>query len=292
MINILITGANSYIGTSVENWLNKWPDKYKIDTLDMKDDSWRNKSFSKYDVVYHVAGIVHIKEKTNMKEIYDKVNHRLAVEILEKSASHGVKQFIFMSSGAVFSQNDKKHKDISIMPNTNYEPLTMYGKSKRLAEENMMKLIEKNKLENIKIAIIRPPMIYGKGAKGNYNTLAKLARKLTFFPEVKNKRSMIYIDNLCEFIRLLIDTQDTGVFHPQNREFVNTTDLVLCIAKVHNKKIIKTKIFNLIIKFSGRFFSPINKAFGSFIYEKCISNHYDWKYCVVDFEESIRNTEL
>ena len=56
MKKVLITGANSYIGTNVEQWLLKEPDKYHVETLDMKDPNWINFDFSKFDVVFHVAG--------------------------------------------------------------------------------------------------------------------------------------------------------------------------------------------------------------------------------------------
>lgn len=292
MKKILITGTNSYVGNSIEAWLKQWPDKYLIEKISLRNEKWKDFSFSGYDVVFHVAGIAHKKESPDMKEIYDKVNHQLAVEVLKKSCSDGVKHFIFMSTGAVFTQNDKRHKDIKITTNMNYAPLTMYGKSKRMAETDMIKLKKENKLRNIKIAIIRPPMIYGKGAKGNYNTLSRIAQCSLFFPDIKNQRSMLYVENLCEFIRLLINNQDEGLFHPQNKDLINTANLVACIAKVHSKKIIRLKIFNPIINLMSMLFNPINKAFGSYIYDKEISSHYDWKYCIVGFEESIIKTEV
>ncbi len=95
MKKILITGANSYIGTSVENWLAKESDKYKVDTVDMRDDSWKNESFSGFDVVFHVAGIAHIKETKENRSLYYKVNRDLAYETAKKAKAEGVKQFIF-----------------------------------------------------------------------------------------------------------------------------------------------------------------------------------------------------
>src|SRR5690554_6259245 len=74
MKNILITGKNSYIGTSLENWLMRELDKYKVDTVDMKDGSWKEKDFGSYDVVFHVAGIAHIKETNDNQDLYYKVN--------------------------------------------------------------------------------------------------------------------------------------------------------------------------------------------------------------------------
>ena len=65
----------------------------------------------------------------------------------------------------------------------------------------------------------------------------KLAQKLPVFPDIDNQRSMLHIDNLCEFIRLMIDNEESGLFFPQNREYVKTSEMVKLIAEVHGKKI-------------------------------------------------------
>ena len=93
---ILITGANSYVGTSFEKYMLQWPDEYQIDTIDMIDGSWRNKSFSGYDVVFHVAGIAHVSANPKLKDLYYKINRDLAIETAEKAKRESVKQFIFM----------------------------------------------------------------------------------------------------------------------------------------------------------------------------------------------------
>ena len=85
MKKILITGANSYIGVGLENWLNKWPEKYYIETIDMQDNSWENYNFSEYDTIYHVAGIAHIKEKKDKVHLYYEVNEELAVATAQKA---------------------------------------------------------------------------------------------------------------------------------------------------------------------------------------------------------------
>jgi UDP-glucose 4-epimerase len=102
MKRILITGKNSYIGTSVEKWLLKEPEKYSVDTIDMLNESWREHDFSKYDVVFHVAGIAHIKETKNNRNLYFKINRDLAYETALKAKQDGVKQFIFLSSMSVY----------------------------------------------------------------------------------------------------------------------------------------------------------------------------------------------
>ncbi len=97
MKKILITGANSYVGTSFEKWLSQWPDKYHVDTIDMIDGTWREKSFVGYDVIFHVAGIAHIKETKENAHLYYEINRDLAFETAQKAKADGTKQFIFLS---------------------------------------------------------------------------------------------------------------------------------------------------------------------------------------------------
>ena len=282
MKRVLITGKGSYIGTKVEQWLNRYPEKYAVEVLDMIGDGWKKSDFHGVDVVYHVAGIAHRNDAPD--DLYEQVNHKLAVEVAKKAASAGVSQFIFMSSGAVYSQSDKKHKVIVVDENTALSPVTAYGISKLRAEEDLAKLDTA-----MKIAVIRPPMVYGPGAKGNYNSLAGIARRTPLFPDIKNKRSMIFIDNLCEFVRLLIDSGDSGIFLPQNKEYVRTSELVRQIAVNNGKHIHLTRVFNWLVLLSSNLVNVVNKVFGDFYYKKKI--YFGNAYQVVDFPESIKKTE-
>ena len=99
---------------------------------------------------------------------------------------------------------------------------------------------------------------------------------------------MIYIDNLCEFIRLVIDNECGGVFTPQNRELVSTSDLVKEIAKYSNRTIKFTRIFNWFISAGNKCSRKISRAFGDDCYLLELSNYWDFRYCVIDFEESIK----
>ena len=279
MKRILITGTNSYIGTSVEKWLGKYPDTYKVDALDMENELWRNKNFSGYDVVFHVAGIAHIRETKKNKDLYYKVNRDLTYETAVKAKAEGVKQFIFLSSMSVYGiETGIINKDTPLNPKSNY------GKSKLEAEELINKLAD----DRFIIAISRPPMVYGRDCKGNYPRLAKLALKIPVFPRVDNKRSMIYIDNLSEFVKQLIDNCSSGLFFPQNAEYVNTSELVYLIAEVHGKEIKMTKLFNLFIRLLN--VGTVNKIFGDLVYEINISDYLS-DYRVYDFKKSIKKTE-
>lgn len=279
MKKILITGANSYIGTSFENWLSKYPDRYIVNTVDMMNDSWKNMDFSPYDVVFHVAGIAHIKETKKNSELYYKVNRDLVYETAKKAKKDGIRQFIFLSSMSVYGID----KGI-IDQHTTLNPKSNYGKSKLQAEKLILSLEE----NDFKISIIRPPMVYGRGCKGNYPRLAKLALKSPIFPNINNIRSMIFIDNLCEFIRILIDDCSSGVFFPQNKEYVRTSEMVRLISEVHGKKVKLTKLFNPIIKKIN--LNIFNKVFGNLIYDMKLSD-YDKEYRICDFYESINKTE-
>lgn len=279
MKKILITGKNSYIGTSLENWLMREPDKYKVDTVDMKDGSWKEMNFSQYDVVFHVAGIAHIKETTDNQDLYYKVNRDLAYETAQKAKQDGVEQFIFLSSMSVYGiENGVIDKNTPLKPNS------AYGKSKIEAED----LINKLQNNSFNVATLRPPMVYGKNCRGNYPKLAGLALKTPMFPKVDNKRSMIYIDNLSEFVKQLIDNKSGGLFFPQNAEFVNTSEMVRLIAEVHGKKIVMTKLFNPLLRLLN--VSTVNKVFGDLVYDMSMSK-YDRDYRVCGFGESIKKTE-
>lgn len=284
MKNILITGKNSYIGTSLENWLMREPDKYKVDTVDMKDGSWKEKDFSIYDVVFHVAGIAHVSSDPKMEDLYYKVNRDLTIETAEKAKAEGVKQFIFMSSIIVYgdSCSSKCVIDKNIVPT----PSNFYGNSKLQAEEGIKHL----ESDDFKIVVLRPPMIYGKGSKGNYPRLANMAKKIPVFPDIDNERSMLHIDNLCEFIKVMIDHEETGLYFPQNKEYVKTSELVKTIADVHGKKIMMTRIFNPVLRLMSGI-GIVNKVFGNLVYEKSMSDYDKANYRIRTFRESIELTE-
>lgn len=286
MKKILITGANSYIGVSFEDWMKQCNDEYSIDTIDMQSEKWKKQDFSNYDAVFHVAGIAHVSTDPKLEDLYYKVNRDLTIEVAKKSKNEGVKQFIFMSSIIVYGDSSHINKKRVINRDTVPAPSNFYGNSKLQAEEGILPLSD----DKFKVAVLRPPMIYGKGSKGNYPKLAKMARKLPVFPDIDNERSMLYIDNLCEFIRLIINNEESGVFYPQNKEYVKTSDLVKEIAKVHGKNIKTTKLFNPMLRAMGSFIGLVNKAFGNLVYEKSMSEYKD-DYRLRDLKESIELTE-
>lgn len=274
MKKILITGANSYIGTSFKKWMTQFQDEYQIDTLSVRGDAWREHDFSEYDTVFHVAGIAHAdvsKVSEETKQLYYAVNRDLAIETAKKykqdlSGKNG--QFIYMSSIIIYGEETSINKKRVITPETKPNPSNFYGDSKLQAEIGLQPLND----ATFHIAILRPPMIYGPGSKGNYQQLVKLANKLPIFPDVKNERSMLHIEKLSEFVKERIEDQDSGVFFPQNDQYVRTSHMVRDIAQANGKKIYLFSWMNWAICLLGYVPGKVgrltNKAFGNLVYEK------------------------
>ncbi|MBQ7968417.1 MAG: NAD-dependent epimerase/dehydratase family protein [Clostridia bacterium] len=290
MKKILITGANSYIGTSFEKYIKEnYFDEYIVDTVDMIDGSWRERDFSRYDSVFHVAGIAHSdngKISAEKEKLYYAVNTDLVVETAKKAKSDGVKQFIFMSSAIVYGESAPIGKTKVITKDTPVNPANCYGDSKVQAENGIRPLND----DSFKVVILRPPMIYGKGSKGNYPLLAKIALKTPIFPYIDNKRSMLYIENLCEFVRLMVENNEQGTFWPQNSEYSNTSELVKMIAEAHGKKVRLVSGFGWALNIMSHVTGLVNKAFGSLNYEQDMSE-YRVEYRTRSLVESIRKTE-
>lgn len=295
MKKILITGANSYIGTSFETWAkNHYKGNFEIDTVDMIDGSWREKDFSAYQAVFHVAGIAHAdvgNVSEERKQFYYKINRDLAIETAEKAKNAGVSQFIFMSSMIIYGESAGFGASKIITNETKPHPANFYGDSKWQADKEIRKL----ETPEFQVAVVRPPMIYGKGSKGNYPMLAKLARKLPVFPDIENERSMLHIDNLCEFLCQVIWDGKGGIFFPQNADYVRTSDMVKEIAAITGHKIWVSKIFNPLVwaasKVPGKVSGLVNKAFGSMSYAQELSQYQGIEYQIVDLKESLKRTE-
>lgn len=283
---VLITGAGSYIGQSFIQYAKKhYPDNFEIEELDMTDVAWRDKDFSEYDVVYHVAGIAHAdvgKVSEEIKSKYYEVNTGLAVEAAEKAKREGVKTFVFMSSMIVYGDSAPYGQRKVIDETTVPEPANFYGDSKLQADVSVRELAN----DTYKVIVLRPPMIYGKDSKGNYRTLAKLAKKLPIFPDVDNERSMLYIENLCEFLCQVMLLKpyhrNSVVLLPQNGEWTKTSDMVKMIAKASGKKIAELQCLAPAVwigsKMPGKIGGLVNKAFGNNCYEFEASFYSGLKY--------------
>lgn len=294
MKKVLITGANSYIGVSFENYVREhYSSEFSVDTVDMIDGSWRGKDFSFYDIVYHVAGIAHAdvgNVSDEVKAKYYAINTDLAIETAKKAKADGVKQFVFMSSAIVYGDSAPYGKQKRITVDTEPKPANFYGDSKRQADKGIRELTD----DGFTVTVLRPPMIYGKNSKGNYPTLARMAKKLPIFPDVQNERSMLYIENLCEFLVQVMIRGQGGIFWPQNAEYTRTSDLVKIIGEVSGHKVRVSKAWNWVVSLAshipGKISGLANKAFGNMSYDQSMST-YDFDYQIVDLKTSIKRTE-
>lgn len=282
MIKVLITGAGSYVGESVRKYILSTSSDFEIDAVDTMGDNWKKADYSQYDVVYHVAGIAHVNADPKMEPLYYKVNRDLTIAVAEYAKAAGVKQFIFMSSQIVFHESQSLKSEV-LTKDTKENPNGFYGDSKLQAEIGLHKLED----ENFKVCILRPCMIYGPNAKGNFPRLAKLATKVLFFPCWHNKRSMLYIDNLAEFVKQAMLRGLSGVFYPQNKEQADTVEIIRFFAKQAGHKVWISRIFNPFVWLGSFVLQPINKMFATYYYDPSMSK-MDFDYQLVSFEESLK----
>lgn len=286
MKRVLITGANSYVGTNIEKWLKRYPDEFEVDTIGTFNEEWKSADFTKYDSVFHVAGIAHVDAKPKMEPLYRKINTDLAIEVASWAKEHGVKQFIFMSSNIVYKESKSLKANI-VTPETRPEPNGFYGDSKLQAEIGINTLVD----NNFKVVVLRPPMIYGPNCKGNFMRLAKLGTITPVFPAFHNKRSMLFIDNLAEFVRQAVLREINGTYFPQNAELADTVEIAQTFAKQNNHKLYVWKWLNIFVYMASPFINAINKMFSDSYYIPEMSK-YEFEYQIVSMEDSFKNISL
>lgn len=267
-MKILITGKNGYIA----NALNQWIQQTQADFCDVDVEmvSVRDKlpdDLSHYDIIVHTAAIVHKNEKKRSVEQYYAVNEALTIHLAEQAKAQGVRHFIFISTMAVFGVKDKMGVPVVIGKKTPCHPITHYAKSKRAAEIGLLAL----ESDCFTVSIVRPPMVYGPNCPGNYVKLQALAGILPVFPFVENQRSILHIDNLSRFIWDRIERREGGFFHPQDKEYANTSLLVANMAKQQGKRVKLSKIMGRMVTLFR--FPIVNKVFGNLVYDKEI----DWR---------------
>lgn len=291
MKKILITGLNSYIGNQFEQYVTaQYPREFEIVKTSLRGERWKKQTWEVYDVVLHVAGLAHVDIKgadEEVKQNYYRINRDLTAAAAQKAKAEGVKQFIFLSSMIVYGESAPIGGSGKITANQEPAPANFYGDSKLQAEKEIQKLEE----EDYKIVIVRLPMVFGKGAGGNYARLSLLARKSFLFPNIQNKRSMIYIENMCELLRMFILQEKQGIFCPQNPEIIAVPELVGEIRKTTGHKMWTISIFNPLIRLIAKKYTVLNKVFGDFYYEIEMSLYEDMPYHRYDMKEAVRRIE-
>lgn len=283
-MNILIIGKNSYIGNHIDEWLTKHG--HQVTQLDVLTDEWKSYDYSPYDAIVHVAGIVH-QPKCQDWELYKRVNTDMPIAIATMAKAQGVKQYVFFSTMGVYGVGKKLVPNV-IDKNTSLHPDGMYGKSKWMAEEELAKLQD----ECFDVAFVRPPSVYGKGCRGGYITgFTSIVRKLPVIPRAYEnvKQSFIYIDNLSELVRLVIEKRLNGAFCPQDEKAVNANELLEAIAKGIGKKYRDSRLLGLFVRMFI-FIPLVNKAYGGIEYAQSLSSMDGLDYVVVPFEEGMKRT--
>ena len=288
MKKILITGKGSYLGNSLKAYLEAFGDCYQVDCLSLRSGDWKEQSFRGYDAVYHTAAIVHqprSKDAPGELARYRAVNCDLAVDAAKKAKAEGVRQFVFLSTMAVYGLTAAFGKTVTITAQTPTAPTDNYGLSKLEAERALLAL----EGPDFRVAILRPPMIYGKDCKGNFRSLVSLARRLPFFPKVPNRRSMLYVGSLNRLVQQIIDREDRGIFCPQDPEYLNTSAMVQAIAAAQGKHLVLVPGFSWAFHLLRHLTGAVDKAFGSLVYDKSLSE-LEEDYRIASFPDSVKQS--
>ena len=223
MKHIAITGASGFVGSRLCELKRE---VYRIDRVSLRNQTLDKINLDRVDTVIHLAGIAHRMEPPPDSLYYD-VNHRLTLAFAEKAKSAGVQHFIFMSTTKVYSEH---LENVSLA--TECEPNDAYGKSKLMAETALQQLND----DCFVVSIIRSPLIFGPGVKGNLRTLVDLCQNNRFVPlgGIKNRRSMVNVDNLIQLIDLLVSKRLPGTYLVQDKEPVSTSELAAQIMQALN----------------------------------------------------------
>ena len=283
-MEILIIGKDSYIGNAIDAWLSRRG--WNVAQLDVQTDEWKTFDYSPFQAIVHVAGIVH-QPRCNDWGLYKRVNTDMPVAIATMAKKQGVRQYVYLSTMAVYGR-EKELKPNVIDRQTALHADGMYGKSKLMAEEGLVKLQD----EAFSVACVRPPSVYGKGCRGGYIAgFTSVVRRLPVFPQAYGevKQSFIYIDNLAELIRQIIERQLSGAFCPQDDVAVNANELLRAIAGGINKKYRSSRFLGFFVELFGSV-KIIKKAYGGVEYSRDLSTIEGTDYIVVPFEEGIRRT--
>lgn len=281
-MKILILGKNGYVSKCFQEYMQDQKD-YIVEAISVRDGSWRNISFKGYDAVFNSIGLAHNDARKGTDDDFIKLNVKLPAELALKAKRDGVPVFIHMSSMLVYGNANGIGKFKPIDEFTVPQPDSIYGKSKYMGELELKKLED----ETFNVALIRSPRVYGENDTDSIHMLTQAAKKMPIFPKINNCISMIYSDNLCELIRLIAVNKQGGFFFPQQEEYICTSKMVKDISIASGHRLVCTKLFNSVLRGPLKSLRVVSKAFGSEGYDLSLSNHFDGKYRVVSYTESI-----
>lgn len=265
-MKILVTGATGFVGTHLIEVLIKQLPNAELVLLGRFSNDMQKSLRAKYSSrlsfinvksiemlkaeqvpegissVVHLAAKAHVTESTELASEYNRVNTEGTRVLAQVALEKGVEHFIYLSSIKV-NGDVTTHRGFTESDSVN--PIGIYADSKYQAEGFLNNLPD----DRMRVSIVRPPLVYGKGVKANMNALAALVRITPFIPfgMVDNKRSLISVNNLNSFIMTLLCK--TPQIHYQKQVFlvsdsaaVSTPELCRNIAKAINKKVFMLKV--------------------------------------------------
>lgn len=281
-MKILVIGKNGYISKCFQEYMSSYADDV-VKAISVRDDAWKNMSFAGFDSVFNTAALAHNNARKGTDEEFINLNVKLPFEIANKAKQDKVPIFIHMSSLIVYGNPSRINEFNPITRETIPNPDNIYGKSKYMGELELRKLED----ENFKIALIRSPRVYGEKDTDSIQQLTRFAKTMPIFPDVKNSISMIYSDNLCELVRLIAVSKQSGTYYPQQERYICTSKLVKDISVASGHRLFLTKVFNPILRMIGKKVRLVSKVFGNEGFDMSVSNHFDGKYRIVSYEESV-----
>ena len=286
MKKVVLVGIGGYIGGKFLEYIQTHYPDWQIDAVDSMNGIWKRFVFHGYDAVYNVSGLAHANARQGSEELYYAVNGQLPIDVAKKAKKEGVPLFVQMSSQIVYGDMSGLGEEKMITAETIPSESTVYGKSKMMAERGLNELVD----DAFQVAIIRPPLIYSESARDNFPRLVNFAKRMPIFPKITNRQSMLYVDNLCELVKLIVENNKGGIYFPQQECYIETSKIVKDIADAVGNRMWQTTIFNPLLRLMSKSekLSFIHKAFGSIAYDLSISNHFGGTYRVVSYEESIR----
>lgn len=259
---ILVTGKSSFIAGHFARFMEAYAGEYSVELVSVRGDSWKNIDFSAYDCVIHAAGIAHVGYKDDMRDEYMRVNRDLTLDVARAAKAAGVKQFIFLSSIIIYGPAAKGGRTRYISCSTAPSPENAYGQSKMEAENGLKSLSD----GAFSVAILRLPMVWGDGCRGNYALLTKYADLLPVFPSLCGYRSAISVSNLAAYLKSCIDSGKAGTFFPRDPGDITTPRMLSDIRAARGKKTRIIKIFDPFIRVFGNI-GIVRRIFGGIAYD-------------------------
>lgn len=239
-MKILLTGSTGFIG---KHFLAAYQTAYEIDCFSFLHDTLESLDLHGTDAILHLSALVHQMQGAP-DDAYRRVNVDNTIALAKKAKEAGVPHFIFMSSIKVYGEESDQAYDET----TPCLPTDPYGQSKLDAENALLELAG----ENFTVSIIRTPVVYGEGVKGNIRSLLKLVERVPVLPfgGIENQRSMVYVGNLCALIDAIIKDPKGGLFLAADPAPVSTTLLIEEIAHALKKKplLLKLPLFGWFLK--------------------------------------------